>query len=455
MAKKMTFRGGIRLGKRMKASEELLRRPAPPAEIAVSLLQWQGKPDHPVVQVGEDVLRGQKIGEPRDADGCPVFSGVSGRVTAIELLPSTNDAIVPFIRIQNDRKNRAVPASPFQKALHDVAPDELIEQIRAFGVIDAGNPAIPLHAKLRHAREKADTLIVNCAESDPCLSLQYALLAEKAQEIVNGAKIMMAAARIGHAYLVIGECKLALLHTVKEAIGQSDLIEVLVTREKYPQSDERLLLSAVAGRELPAHHTPEELGYTVVRAESCAALFEAMLTGMPQTERIVTVGGDAIASPENLQVTIGTRFSELISFCGASADPDGTTIEGGVMTGCAIAADSAEAVVTAQTAGVLVFKPSRRRAPSAEADPVSAFLNRLTRTVIEPSCIRCGRCVFACPMQLFPFVLADAAQRGDFARCRAYHIESCIECGACAYVCPAGIRIVERIHTAVKTETGI
>lgn len=443
---KPTFRGGIRLKRRMTPSQETICKLSPPTEILVPLLQWQGTPAVPTVEIGEAVMRGQMIGASHDPDGCPVFSGISGRVTAIALRPAQNGMLVPFIRIQNDGQNRTVTPMPFQKSLHDASREELLTQIDLLGIIDTAGLPLPLCTKLRSIGNNVDTLIVNCAESDPFLHHQYALLKERADEMINGAKTIMAAAKIGHACLVVGESKHALLPIIRRAIGQSDLFEVLVTREKYPQSHPHLLLNVVSGQELPVAHTPQELGYGIVQAETCVALFEAMVSGLPQTERLLTVGGDAASSCASLSAVIGTPVSELSSFCDMPSDAV-TVWEGGIMTGHPVLPQNAEAVITAQTDGILFCARQNASSPQ-KANAVTAPSDRPAHSTRSPVCLHCGKCVSVCPMQLLPTSLAHAVQHHDFAGCLSHHIEACIACGACSYVCPSGIPITALICSA-------
>ena len=223
---------------------------------------------------------------------------------------------------------------------------------------------------------------------------------------------------------------------LEELLGDSRMISVKVMKTKYPQGDERQLVYALTGQEIPAGKLPADVGCVIFNAETCAAIYKAFSTGMPSVSRVVTVDGDCIRRPKNLLVPVGTSASELIAFCGGLCRPPKKLVSGGPMMG--MAQWDPEMPVTKSTSAVLVFSSRFGR-----------------KNVAKPACIRCGRCVSHCPMHLMPMYIAQFSQKGDLKRAEEYGAMSCVECGSCSYNCPGGVEIVQHIRVAkaaIKTE---
>lgn len=399
----------------------------PPMVLKIPMSQYSGASVRPLVSVGDRVLRGEKIGEAEGGVGCPVHSSVSGRVR--EMISSA-DGSVSYIVIENDGAYELHPSvMPFEKKLTDTGAEEIIEIIKNAGISGMGGALFPTYAKIEAAVGKAERLIVNCAESEPYVTANHRLMLERPLEIINGTKILLKALGIRMAELAIEDNKLDAADKLAEKIGESKLLKIKVLRTKYPQGDERQLVYALTGRQIPAGKLPTDVGCVVFNAETCAAVYRAFAYGLPLIERVVTVAGDAVVTPKNVLAPIGATYKDLIDFCGGFKKKPRKMICGGPMMGSTI--DDINSPIDKGTSAVLVFSEEL-------AEPGSD----------EQVCIRCGRCIKSCPMHLMPNYLALFSREGRYEAAEEYDVMSCVECGACAYSCPGRVPIVQYIREA-------
>lgn len=424
-----TFKGGTRV-REYKNTRALavVDLPAPPV-VEIPLSQHIGVPCTPTVSAGDRVLRGQLIGEVPAGLGCPVHSSVSGTVKAISSRVGVQGRPVPTVIIENDGEGALSPdVVPFSKRLGDTSPEEIVDVIRRAGISGMGGATFPTWAKLSGAIGKVNRLIINCAECEPFITVNHRLMLEHPEELVGGAKILLRALGLPSGDIAIEDNKLNAADRVAAEIGESPLLNVRLMRTKYPQGDERQLIFALTGREVPEGKLPADVGCVVFNAETCSAIYRAFAEGMPLIERCVTVDGDCVREPKNLRVPLGTPVRSLIEFCGGLVRTPFKLINGGPMMGAATW--DFDAPVTKGTSAILVF-----------SEEFAAMKD-------DFACIRCGRCVKNCPMHLMPVYLAQYAMAGNYDETAKLHVMSCVECGTCSYNCPGNVPIVQYIRVA-------
>lgn len=424
-----TFKGGTRV-REYKNTRALavVDLPAPPV-VEIPLSQHIGVPCTPTVSVGDRVLRGQLIGEVPAGLGCPVHSSVSGTVKAISSRVGVQGRPVPTVIIENDGEGALSPdVVPFSKRLGDTSPEEIVDVIRRAGISGMGGATFPTWAKLSGAIGKVNRLIINCAECEPFITVNHRLMLEHPEELVGGAKILLRALGLPSGDIAIEDNKLNAADRVAAEIGESPLLNIKLMRTKYPQGDERQLIFALTGREVPEGKLPADVGCVVFNAETCSAIYRAFAEGMPLIERCVTVDGDCVREPKNLRVPLGTPVRSLIEFCGGLVRTPFKLINGGPMMGAATW--DFDAPVTKGTSAILVF-----------SEEFAAMKD-------DFACIRCGRCVKNCPMHLMPVYLAQYAMAGNYDETAKLHVMSCVECGTCSYNCPGNVPIVQYIRVA-------
>ena len=425
-----TFQGGIHVEEYKNTRRCRIEIMPQPAQVRIPLRQHIGVPAIPLVQVGEQVTMGQKIGEIPDGRlGCAVHSSVSGVVKAIEDRPLAAGN-VSFVVIENDGLDTPCPdMTPYRGKLSEATPEQIIEIVREAGITGMGGATFPTHAKIGSAIGKVDTIIINCAECEPFITANHRLMLENPASIINGCKILLKVLGVHKAWLAVEDNKLDAINRLEELTADSSMIEVKIMKTKYPQGDERQLIYALTGQELPAGKLPADVGCVVFNAETCSAIFKAFAQGMPSIKRIVTVDGDCVRRPKNLLIPIGTTIQDVIEVCGGLTRTPKKIITGGPMMGNAVW--DPEQPVVKGTSAILVFSDRFDKPKNAAV-----------------SCIRCGKCIQNCPMHLMPMYIAQFAMRDDWDRAAEYGAMSCVECGSCSYNCPGGVEIVQHIRTA-------
>lgn len=432
-----SFKGGLRLDAHKYSANSPIERMEEPQTVSISLTQHVGIMCRPTVKVGDRVLEGQLIGDITGGLGCPVHASVSGTVIRIDEVTGASGGLSYNIVIENDRQHIMSPeVHPFGKKLSEATSDEIIAAVRRAGIAGMGGTAFPTHAKMSAARSRVDHVIVNCCESEPFVCANHRLVLECPEEIIGGVKIIMVALGVRDAWIAVEGDRRDEVASMTKVLGASELISLKRISSKYPAGSEKQLLSALAGIEIGEGKTPIDAGFVVFNAETCKAVYDAFARGLPLIERVVTVDGDCIAKPKNLRVPIGTPLSHLIDSCGGLCKEPKKMICGGPMMG--VAQWDPNAPVTKNTSALLVL---------------SSYFDRESK--LAPACIRCGRCVKACPMKLMPLKIVEASAKGNTERCAALGAVSCIECGLCTYVCPGGVPVaqtVARAKSAILTE---
>ncbi|MBO4217807.1 MAG: electron transport complex subunit RsxC [Clostridia bacterium] len=425
-----TFKGGTHLNEHKNTRGCPIAVMPAPQFIYIPMSQHIGVQCVPVVAKGDRVLRGQLIGRVEKGLGCPVHSSVSGTVADIVERGSATGAKITDIVIDNDYLDELDPSvQPFSGSLLETTPEQIIEAVKNAGISGMGGATFPTYAKIQSALGKVDTMIVNCAECEPFITANHRLLLERTATVINGAKILLRALGLDEIVFAVEDNKLDAANILEKFAAQTDVVTVKIVKTKYPQGDERQLIYALTRRMIPAGKLPADVGCVVFNAETCASVYNYFLTGLPLVERIVTVSGDCVSTPKNLQVPIGTPYSDLFRHCGGFIEEPFEIINGGPMMGQAVW--DYDTPVTKGTSAVLALSKD-----------ITARFNE------DPVCIHCGRCVHGCPMHLMPNYLALFARADDFDECEKYNALSCVECGCCTYNCPAHVPIVQYIRIA-------
>lgn len=428
----LTFKGGTHPPHNKKATEkQAIERANEPKVVVIPMQQHIGAPCEPVVQVGDEVKVGQKIGEAKGFVSVPVHSSVSGKVIAVEPRLYTGGMAVPCVVIESDMQNTVFEGITPKGGLENLTSEDIKNAIKEAGIVGMGGATFPTHVKLAPPPEKkVDTVILNGAECEPYLTADHRLMLENPEDVVFGLQALMKALGVKKGFIGIETNKPDAIEKVYEAAKGLEGIEVVALKTKYPQGAEKQLIYACTGREVPSGGLPADAGVVVNNVGTAAAVAKAIKTGMPLIERIVTVTGAGVNNPKNLLVKIGTSFREVIEQCGGLKGNVGKLIAGGPMMG--ITQFSLDVPVIKGTSGILVLSEEEARLP-------------------EPSaCIRCGKCVETCPINLMPVNISANALLDRFEQAEALHALDCIECGSCSFVCPAKRPLVDSIRVAKR-----
>lgn len=426
-----TFRRGIHPGphsdpgyKSATNTKPIEAMPAPD-QVILPVSMHIGAPAKPIVKVGDTVDMGQPIAEAGGFVSAPVHATVSGKVIAVEPRLHQNGSKVMSIVIENDKEDRLHESvHPYDFA--SMTNEERIECIRSAGMVGHGGATFPTHVKIQSGIGKCDTIIVNGAECEPYITSDHRLLLERPEEVVGGLKMLADIMGVQNAIIAIEENKTDTFPKIEELIKDDNRLKLYPLKCKYPQGAEKQLINACTGREVPSGKLPADAGCAVFNVDTTGAIYRRFTTGMPVVRRVVTVSGSAIANPKNLESRIGTPIEKLIDVCGGFKEAPNKLLAGGPMMG--VAQFSLEVPVMKGTNAFL------------------AFCGEEDKRVEEPNCIRCGKCINACPMHLMPMMMNAYGNAGDYDKCVELGAMDCIECGSCAYVCPARIQLVQRFR---------
>ena len=396
-----------------------------PKQIVIPMVQHIGAPCTPLVQVGDRVLRGQKIG---DGEGLcvPVHASVSGTVVAVEPRPHTSGRMINAVVIENDFKDEVGPANPISGPIEEIAIDDILHNIREAGIVGMGGAAFPGNVKALSAMGNVDTLIANACECEPYITADDSLLRTQPERVLEGMRIMKRVLNPNRVVLAVEDNKAKAIEVIRSFQKEYPEIELAVLPTRYPQGAEKQLIQALTGREVEPGKLPVSVGCAVFNVSTYAAICRAVREGIPLTKRIVTISGEAIAEPQNFYVRIGTPFHDLIEVAGGLNDKTERVISGGPMMG---------------------FAQSDLSVPVVKAtNSILCLLKDLNGAADNPVCIRCGKCVEACPMRLQPLYLYRFQKAGDLKALNRLNLLDCIECGSCAFTCPGKLPLVECIR---------
>ena len=426
----LTFKGGIHPpDKKELSKDKAIINTRPPQRVVIPLLQHIGAPCKIAVTIGQEVKKGEILGIPEGFVSSPVHSSVSGKVIAIGDFPISTGRIVNSVVIENNGKEEWTALNDTPEYMN-LSPEELKEKIKAAGIVGMGGAAFPTHVKLSPPKEKpVDIVIINGAECEPYLTADYRLMIERPKDLIEGLKVLMKVLGVKKGFIGIEDNKPDAIEAMKKAASDESNIEVCPLEVKYPQGAEKMLIKAIADREVPARGLPMDVGVVVQNVGTAIAIYESVRFGRPLIERVVTVTGEGIKEPKNLMVKIGTLVSDLIEECGGFKSGVAKVVSGGPMMGFALY--SLDVPVTKGTSGILVL-PDEGVVHAEDFGP----------------CIRCGRCIDICPMGLMPSMLSVLSEKGFYEQAKEYSLFDCFECGSCTYVCPSKRPIVQLVRLA-------
>ncbi|ABN53632.1 MAG TPA: electron transport complex subunit RsxC [Hungateiclostridium thermocellum] len=418
------FKGGTKVPHFKNTAECETVKMGVPEKVVIPMLQHVGAPCEPCVKKGDTVRVGQVIGNSDKYISSPIHSSVSGTVNDVAPMLFAGGIYVTAVEIKTDGK---------QEIYEGIKPPsfsnskEFISAIRESGLVGLGGAGFPAHVKLSPPPDKKiDTLIINAAECEPYITSDYREIIENSWNVVSGINIIMEILGIENVLIGIEDNKPEAIKEMTRVAATDDRINVIKLKSRYPQGAEKMLIYATTGRKVPPGKLPADVGVIVMNVNSVSFISEYIKTGMPLIKKRVTVDGPSVKRPGNVEVLIGTPISEVFSFCGGFGIVPKKILMGGPMMG--IAQYTLDTPVLKHTNALLAF------------DETTAVLPK------EQACIRCGRCVRACPMNLLPLYLNNNSIRGNIEELNRYHVMDCIECGSCAYVCPAKINLVQSIR---------
>lgn len=401
----------------------------PSGEAVYPLSQHIGAPAKAVVAVGDEVKVGQVIAEADGFVSATICSAVSGKVTAIEPRQTVNGRKSPCIVIANDGAFTPIDSLGQQRDPLGLTNEEILTAIRDAGIVGQGGAGFPTHVKLT-AKEGAcvDTVIVNAAECEPYLTSDYRLMLEQPDKLIQGLQVVLQLFDTARGVIAIENNKPEAIRLLTEKTAEQQRIEVCSLKTKYPQGGERMLIHAVTGRDIHSKKLPIDVGCVVLNVSTVVSIYNAVCCGIPQISTVMSLTGDGMNTPCNVAVPTGTSHAELVDAFGGLKDSVEKIISGGPMMGMAMTDLNVPIVKTSTSVLALTH------------DEVAEW---------EPSpCIRCGRCVRACPSFLVPAMMGNAADAGDLAAYEALNGMECMECGCCTYVCPAKRRLTQSFKFA-------
>jgi electron transport complex protein RnfC len=414
-----------------------------PKKVVLPLSQHIGAPAKPLVAVGDEVKPGQKIGEAQGMVSATLHASIGGKVTAIEERPHPAGKTVPAIVIENtgSRELAPVPGVKPCRPLAEITADEIKELMREGGLVGMGGAAFPTHVKYYPpAGKKIEYVILNGAECEPFLTSDHRLMLERPEAVLYGLKAMMKAAGAAKGYIGVELNKVDVIKVLQEKVKGDASIEIVPLQVKYPQGEEKMLIYAITGRVVPAGGLPVDVGVVVNNVATAAALADLLQTGKPLISRVITVTGSGIKEPKNLEVPVGTLLEDVFAYCGGLKENAGKIILGGPMTGPAHY--RLDLPVLKGTSGILV--------QTGEEVETKEYMD----------CIRCAKCIEACPYSLLPNYLGLYGEKDRLEEAKKYGAMECRECGSCTYVCPSRrpltqwIKDVKRKIAAAERKTG-
>lgn len=406
--------------------------------LVVPLSQNVGRPARPVVQVGQEVLRGQPLAEPDGFISVPHHAPASGIVEEIRLHPTSNGPWTPSVIINVYAGSTQAVEWEDPRDLSAMDDDQLIDAVQRTGIVGLGGGIFPTHAKLRVPKQfPVDTLVVNGCECEPYLTSDHRIMVERASDLLAG--IAISRRLLGNPRAIIGieDNKPDAVEAIRALLPAGGDITVETVPTKYPQGAGEMLIKTLLGREVPPDSRSYQIGAYVQNVATLANMGALMPRGRGFIERVITVAGTAVARPGNYLVPMGTPLRFLLEQVGATAESV-EVIFGGVMMGQAVAC--LDAPITKGVSGILVFR-GQDLAPRAERKSFP--------------CIKCGKCIESCPMGLNPSTLGMLAAKRQFAAmAETYRLGACFECGCCTYVCPANIPLVQQFRMAKQVLSG-
>ena len=417
-------------GKEPTEAKALVRFPEP--KVAVFPLSMHlGAPATACVNVGDYVKVGQKIGEQAGFISAPIHSSVSGTVVAIEERPHASRGKCMAVVIESDGKGEIHESVKPNKPLDELTPDEIIDIVREAGIVGMGGAGFPTYVKLNPGKP-IDAVLVNACECEPMLTADHRMLLEYADDIIFGLQAEMKTVGTNRGVIVIEDNKPDAIELMQQKVADIEGMEVCVAKTKYPQGGEKMLIQRVLGRMVPSGKLPADVGAVVCNVSTVKAISDAIQTGMPLVERVTTVTGPYIPNPANFVVKIGTNAADLVEHCGGITNKDCVVKAGGPMMG--FPQEDLNFPIMKGSNGIITVD-----ADNAEPQP----------------CIKCGRCVDVCPMELKPLYFYKHASAQDWQGMKNENVMDCMECRCCEYICSSKLPLVSMIKMGKNAVRGM
>ena len=438
-----TFKiGGVHPAENKLSAASPIREAALPKQAVFSMFQHIGAPAKPIVKKGDVVKVGTMIAEAGGFVSAPVHSSVSGTVSKVDVVidASGTRRQAIFVDVNGDEWEDAIDRSPELVRLSDrpeLDAATIINKVKEAGIVGLGGATFPCHVKLSPPPgSKAECVIINAVECEPYLTADHRLMLEHPEEILVGVSLIMKAVSVEKGYIGIENNKPDAIRLMTEKAQAYPNIEIVPLKVKYPQGGEKQLIDAVIGRQVPAPPAiPISVGAVVQNVGTAFAIYQAVMKNKPLVDRIITVTGKSVSNPSNLLARLGTPFQQLIDECGGLPEDSGKIIGGGPMMGKALL--NLDVPMTKGSSGLLIMRNDE--AKRAEPDP----------------CIRCAKCVSACPMGLEPYLLATLSDKQEWEMAEGNDNVSCIECGSCQFTCPSHRPLLDNIRVGKTTVMGI
>lgn len=421
---KKFFKGGADVPHRKNTAECETIIMGVPEKVIIPMLQHIGAPCEPLVKKGDTVKVGQVLGTSDKFVSSPIHSSVSGIVSDVSSMLYPGGFHVTTVEIKTDG---------MQVVHEDVKPPvfssnkEFLEVIKQSGLVGLGGAGFPAHIKLAPPPDKkVDTLLINGAECEPYITADYRETIENSWGIISGIKILMEVLGVNNVIIGVEDNKPQAIDVLTRIAKNDDNINTVKLKSRYPQGAEKMLIYALTGRKVPPGKLPSDVGVIVMNVNSVSFISEHVKTGMPLIKKRVTVDGSAVNRPSNVEVLIGTQLSEVFDFCGGFKEAPRKVLMGGPMMG--IAQYSLQTSVVKHTNALLALAEKEAKLPQ------------------ESPCIRCGKCVEVCPMELLPLYMNQHSLKGNTEELKKYNTNDCIECGCCSFACPAKRHLVQSIR---------
>ncbi len=431
-------RGGVSVSHNKNTAEMEVERMPAPERVIIPMQQHIGAPCLPVVKVGDIVGVGQLIGDSEKYISAPIHASISGKISAIGETTLPNGVISQSITIESDGEMRLFEGLQPPKV---VTKEDFIKAVRASGLVGLGGAGFPTHVKLNFpADKKVDTLIINVAECEPYITVDYRECLDNSFDILSGINTIKEFLGINNVIIAVEDNKPAAFIELKNIADKSNdsdrSVKLMILKSRYPQGAEKVMLQSATGRKVPPGKLPADIGCLVMNVTSVAFIARYLKTGKPLVSRSLTVDGSAIAQPKNVRVSIGTNIGEIIDFCGGFKAEPYKIITGGPMMGLAIIGTDLPVI--------------------KQNNAILAFAENTYKVKRERDCIRCGRCANVCPMSLMPTMIARFAKAKDIEKIKQTGVTVCMECGSCSYDCPSGIPLVQylRLSKTMLLEDG-
>ncbi len=421
-------RGGVKVPHHKNTADfEVVRMPEP-KQVILPMQQHIGAPCTPTVKVGDTVCVGQVIGDSDKPVSTPIHASVSGTVTAIGNVKLASGTVVQGVTIESDGEMRLYEGI---KAPHVESKEDFVKAIRESGLVGLGGAGFPTHIKL-NAPSKIDTLIINAAECEPYITVDYRECIENSWDVYSGIRTIMEFLEIPNVVIAVEDNKPEAFKILEQIVdGNSSAngaIKIMQLESRYPQGAEKMMIQSATGRQLPPGKLPSDIGCMVMNVASTAFISRYLKTGKPLVSRSLTVDGLGIKEPKNIRVPIGTSISDIIDFCGGFSEDPVKIVAGGPMMGTSIT--DLDHPILKNNNALLVFSKED------------------AKVFKETDCIRCGRCAAACPLSLVPTRIVRNTKAKDADALVKDGVMVCMECGSCAYSCPAKKPLVQHMRLA-------